>query len=106
MKHVRDTIITYIQVNKNLKNIRKFPKHSLTNKFVRTLNTYSKEHNRFQTMSHPFKRPVTIFGCFEGKKIVKTEYDHRNISKWDKNNLTNNIKKLNLTIKTLHIYFK
>ena len=72
MKRVRDMIITYSQVNKNLKNIRKFPKRSLTNNFVRTLSIYSKGHNRIQTMSHPFKGPVTIFGCFEGKKIVKT----------------------------------
>ena len=61
---------------------------------------YSKGHNSIQTMSHPFKESVTIFGCFGEKNIVKTEYNLKNISKYGKNRLTNNF------VKTLSMYFQ
>ena len=51
-------------------------------------------------MLHPFKGPVTIFGCFVGKNTVKTEYNLESISKYDKNSLTNNF------IKTLNLYLQ
>ena len=51
-------------------------------------------------MLHTFKETVTIFGCFQGESTIKTEHNLKNISKYGKNNLTNNF------VKNLNMYFK
>ena len=51
-------------------------------------------------MPHPFKGPVTVVGYFGGESTIKTEHKLRNISKHDKNNLSNNF------VKRLNMYFK
>ena len=73
------------KVNKTLtKNIWKFPKHNLTNNFVGNFNKYSKGNTQIQTMPHPPKKSVIIFKCHRGKSTVKTEYNLKDISKYDK----------------------
>ena len=84
----------------NLKNIRKSLKRTLTNNFVENFKIWSKGHNQIQTMPHPFKGPVTVVGYFGGESTIKTEHKLRNISKHDKNNLSNNF------VKRLNMYFK
>ena len=74
-----------LKSEQDIKNIRKFPKHNLTNNFVRDFDIYSKEDNRTQTMPHLFKEPVTIFGNVVDKNTVKTKYNFKHISKYDKN---------------------
>ena len=51
-------------------------------------------------MPFPFKGPATIFACFGGKSTFKTEYNLKNISKYDKNNLAANF------VGNLNMYFK
>ena len=47
-----------------LKEIRKSPKHLLTNNFVGNLTIYSKEHRQIWNVLLPFKEPVTISALF------------------------------------------
>ena len=42
-------------------------------------------------MPHPFKGPVKVFDYFGGESNIKTQHNLRNISKYDKNNLANNV---------------
>ena len=52
-----------------------------------------------QTMAHLFKRPVTIFVYFRGKKTIKTEHKFKNNNKFDTNDLTNSF------VKNYNMYF-
>ena len=52
----------------NLKNNQKFPKHNSTNSFIGNLNIYVKDEKQIINVSHPYKRPVAIFGSFLGRK--------------------------------------
>ena len=74
-----------LKSEQDFKNIRKFPKHNLTNNFVGNDDIYSKGDNQIQTMPRPSKGTVTIFGYFVGKNPIKTKYNLKNISKYDKN---------------------
>ena len=79
-----------LKSEQDFKNILKFAKRNLTNSFARNFDIYSKEHNRIQAMPLPFKGPVTTT-YFLGKNNVKTKYNLKNISKYDKNTKPNNL---------------
>ena len=89
-----------LKSEQDFKSIWKFPKHNVTNNFIRNFDVYFKEHNWIQKMSHPFKEPVAIFWYFVRKSTVKTKYNLKNNSKYHKNRLTNSF------IKTLDMYFQ
>ena len=80
-----------LKSEQDFQNILKFAKHNLTNNFARNFDIYSNEHNRIQAMQLPFKGPVTTCGYFLGKNNVKTKYNLKNISKYDKNTKPNNL---------------
>ena len=72
-----------VKRERNLKIFWKSLKRNVTDNFVGNLNKYSR-HTQIQTMSYPFKGPVTIVGCFWGEHIVKAENNFKNNSKYDK----------------------
>ena len=60
-----------LQIEHNIKNIQKFPKHILTNNFVGNLIIYSKGDMQIWKISHPFKCPVTFLWHFGEPKYCK-----------------------------------
>ena len=83
----------------SLKIFWKCLKCNLTNNSVGNFNKHF-GYTQIQTMSCPFKGPMTIFGCFWDENIVKVEYDFKNNSKYDNDNWTNNFfKNFNMYLK-------